>query len=376
MDFSWWAPENRARRLEAVQQRLATLPWWQEESAHLESDPAAVVHAAATSIDASAELRGRPLSSLLPGLADVPEELSFASHIGTRGARVLRANAADWCGDLVQFSAAEMMTWPECGKKTVAEILFCAIDLWVAVTWDDSNGLSRQHAASAAPPPRRPGTSGHTWGSVRARLVLDALGKAAYRAGAVNVRDAIGLLIEGSLVAAEGSLATGWKAFCSSRLDDLLGLQLDDAWNALLEFDDRALRILEAHAPTNPARLTHARLAQELGISTARVGQIEQHCRRTIADRLQTDACAPIAHHAAHLRRDLGTSVSAAVLDARVRPLLPHEATHPLLCRDVFLEQAGPYRLENGSWKATPLDGRSKHDRGGRRSVGLAVEAR
>lgn len=353
VDYSWWDAENAVRRGEAVREQLTTLPWWHAQLDESEPDPDLVVRTVATEISASDELRFRRLGSLLPGLAGLPERPSRGWYLGTRGARVLQLNASDSFRELARFSAAEMMNWPECGEKTVVEILSCAIDLWVARTWDSSNRPSQPRRAHPAPSLNGFSSSRHSPNAASTRMALDAVGIAAYRAGAANVGEAIALMIERSALGPDEPPATGSKALHSLRLDDVLGMQLDHAWNVLLEFEERALRILEARPRTHPVRATKASLGKELGISTAQVAQIEQRCRRTISERLQTDACAPIIHHASRLRRELGTPVSAAALDARLRPLLPDEASHPLLCRDILLQQAGPYRLENGCWHAT-----------------------
>jgi hypothetical protein len=352
VDYSWWDAENAVRRGEAVREQLEGLPWWQGQLDELEPDPEVVVETVATEIAASDELRLRRLGSLLPGLARLPERPSRARYLGTRGTRVLERNARDSFRELARFSAAEMLAWPECGEKTVMEILSCAIDLWVARTWDSSDRPSQPRRARPAPSLNGFSSSPRSPNAVSTRMALDAVGIAAYRAGAANVGEAVALMIESSVLDPEEPAAIGSRALLSLRLDDVLGLQLDHAWDVLLDFEERELRILEARARTHPVQSTQSSLGQELGISTARVGQIEQRCRRTISQRLQADACAPIIHHASRLRRELGTSISAAVLDALLGPLLPNEASHPLLCRDILLAQAGPYRLEDGFWRA------------------------
>jgi hypothetical protein len=280
VDYSWWYPENAVRRGEAVREQLETLPWRQGQLDELEPDPALVVETVATEISTSTELRFRPLGSLLPGLARLPERPSRAPNLGTRGARVLQLNARDSYRELARFAAAEMMAWPECGEKTVVEILSCTIDLWVVKTC--SNRSSQPRRARPAPSLNSFASSRHSPTAASARMALDAVGIAAYRAGAANVGEAIALLIERSVLGPDEPAAIGSKALLSLRLDDVLGVQLDHAWNVLLELEERALRILEARARTHPVQSTQASLGQELGISTARVGQIEQRSRRTI----------------------------------------------------------------------------------------------
>jgi hypothetical protein len=357
-ELSWEDERSGEANQASLRKRMSSLPWWRDEVAPNvppNANRQAVVESTAEAIRESHALTGQGIGRLLPGLQHLPDGLSYA-NLSVRPCRILAANSVDTWAALAERSAIEMHAWPGCGTKTVVEILHCAIDMWVEARWKDLPDPPAPYGArpvTRVPDLQTQPTSRWRNPTVASTMVaLSQLCDAAYREGAENIGEALDLARTGT-AAADESLGHIWTRFCGSRLDALLNVEprLDHAWTVLLEFNERELQILEARCPTHPARSTLAALAREFGITSTRVGQIETRCRRRIAARLETGACTTIVHHAAQLRRRLGTLAPAAAVDAAVQPLLPIETPHVLLCRDIVLEQAGPYRLEGGFWQ-------------------------
>ncbi len=348
---------------------MRRLDWWRGEVAHRltrSADRVVIVEVTAVAICESDTLRSRPLGDLFPGLLDVAaldSQPSYAGGLAVRATRMLESNRADNWSTIAERSAAEMFAWRNCGSRTVEEILGGVIDAWVEWGWADPVGRSgwrRYSRWESWPNERSPSSAGSGQTSATARERAAWLGatasfrtlcKAAYALGATNVGEAM-VFAAGDL-ASSGKLARTWNQFCEVSLEELLDTECrtEPAWELLLEFREREMRILEARCVLQPARSTHAALGRELDISPARIGQIEQRCRKTIVERLSEDTCAPIVHLAARLRRQMGTLVPAAAMNDALDALITLDAPDGLLRRAIVLEQAGPYRLEDGFWQ-------------------------
>jgi len=344
-----------AQSADQLRKRLGALRWWQDDVASGLSpdlDQWATVEATAVAIRDSDGLRIRRIGDLLPGLERLASKPSRVLFVGTRAGRVLR-NYGDTWEDLAQRSAHELGAWHDCGEKTVLDIVDAVIHAWAGtdpIRWFVDHDAQPETQSTGPQPTVRGG-----WPSVaetRAMVALHRFCRGAYRIGAKDIGGAIEAAA-GTAPATDTSLEHAWTFLCALRLEELLGIEsrVEQAWVALLDFNERELRILGARFSTDPEPLTLVALGREFGVTRERIRQIETRCRKRIGAGLETDACIVIAHTAARLRREHGTLIPAGALDAALEGLLPKDSRHALLCRDILLAQAGPYRLEDGFWQ-------------------------
>jgi hypothetical protein len=353
-----------ARRRKALRTFMGKLEWWCEEvapSLETDADLRAVVTVTAAAIRESQALQSRRLGSLLPDFEHLPDTPDHGDF-GVRALRRLQRNSVGSWKQLAERSAMDLSAWQDCGTKTVLEILEVSLDEWIEARSPESAvpaGRWYDVVPGAGSPQRSPTVSSE-WRSLATSQAMSSLNtfcRVAYRTGASDIGEALelaGNAANATDSAARAALDDSWRRLRALRLDDLLGVErhFACAWSALLDFNERETRILQGRYPTSLARVSCVALGRELDLSGTRVDQIEKRCRATITARIETDDdCAPIAHHAARLRRELGTFVPQAALDAALQPLLSPDARYASLCREILIEQAGPYRLEDGFWQ-------------------------
>jgi transcriptional regulator with XRE-family HTH domain len=275
-----------------VVDRLEELTWWRETvGPRLASETyaGAAIELTSAAIVGSPELRRRPLGELLPALGSVCEGVPSTYLDSVRAWNVLRRSCEDTWAELAAHSAATLAAWPNAGPKVLTEIVATALEAWLRA------------GAEAAP---------------------DASAAAAHAAEQQQPR-------------AAGPLDAD--------------ADLEQAWCALLDFNQRALRILAARSFALAEPLTLAELGEQLGVTRERIRQIERDRREDLEVRAaRARECAPIAQLAAQLRQRLGALAPADAADAALREAVPDGARDAELRRGVLLALAGPYRLHDG----------------------------
>lgn len=334
--------------------RLERMAWWREavlgrlgRQAMRGCDGVAGVTAA--TITDSPDLRGEPLGQLLPGLGEVRGRSPLDLLESPRTWRIVTRQSVSSWEDLANYSADDLGTWPNAGRKVVTEIVRVAFIAWVVhapevradKVWN-IGGTSASHSkpvdlvANAVPAPPRE------------YLALRDLADAAYRDGATTIGEAL------ALAAREGVGHEAWERLSNMPLPAMLDVDddIDAAWKDLLKFNERERRILAGRVFPVATKLTLDELGRALDVTRERVRQLELRIKKQIDDRLAAgDSCAAIEHAASKLRRSLGTIATDATIRAALVAHVGDEMPDADLRRAVLRALAGPYRFEDGFWQ-------------------------
>ena len=330
---------------------LGQLRWWRTEVLPSLGPDAAEDTATAEAIACSATLCQRPLGELLPNLALVCDGAP-SEHLETaRALNIIRRCSPDTWADLAERSAEELQTWPNAGHKTVTEIIKTAVRVWERAAPRPCPPASEREQAAASTADQNERSSFR-----RAQHLLLELCSAAYRSGMQDLRGAV------ELASASGheadAVTDAWNELGALPLDDLIDLPrgIEDAWQALLSFDERERCVLEARTFVIGPRITLGELGEKLAVSRERVRQIERSAKKQFEERLASDpACARIMHLAARLRRELGSVAPDESVKVALREALPGSQDSDLR-RAVLINLAGPFRPNEGFWqRATEL---------------------
>jgi len=353
-------------------ERLQQLDWWRHDVVpwlRPDAPPDNSATVAAAVVVESHDLRHRVLGELFPGLDRVCNGRPSDHVTTTRARNVLHNCSPDAWADIADLSAERLGTWRNAGPVVVTEIVAGVMRAWahpdVEVLRTRRADVNTQEAhpepnhqpdpvrnlelaQRATTDPTRESRSAHT------QALALKLCRHAYRAGAQDVREGLAL----AAATDEGVLADVWGELASLRLDDALGLRdgSEDAWQTLLNFDSRERKILENRTFAIGEPLTLGALGEMLIVTRERIRQIERRIKDELQERLASrHACAPIANHAARLRRQLGTLAPNKAVTAALIEAVPDGADTELR-RGVLLDLAGPYRLNDGFWqRATEL---------------------
>ncbi len=135
------------------------------------------------------------------------------------------------------------------------------------------------------------------------------------------------------------------------------------AWSHLLGQDPRILRIFRARtfAAGRPATLEV--LGTQLGVTRARVKQLEDDAiARLTRRRVDDTATEPIEVLVRRLRLKLGTAATVAAGERTLRALIADGHPDTGLRRAVLLKLAGPYLLDRGFWQIRDTVSRLEHE--------------
>jgi Sigma-70, region 4/Bacterial RNA polymerase, alpha chain C terminal domain len=326
---------------------LGQLRWWRTEVLPSLGPDAAEDTATAEAIACSATLCQRPLGELLPNLALVCDSAP-SEHLETaRALNIIRRCSSDTWADLAERSAEELHTWPNAGHKTVTEIIKTAVRVWERAAPRPRPPASEREQAAAL-------TSDHNERSSfgrRAQQLLLELCSAAYRSGMQDFRGAVEFASASGHEA--GAAANAWNELGALPLDDLIDLPggIEDAWQALLSFDERERCVLEARTFVIGPRITLGELGEKFAVSRERIRQIERGAGKKFEERLASEpVCARILHLAARLRRELGSVAPDESVKAALSKALSGRQDSDLR-RAVLIYLAGPYRLNDGFWQ-------------------------
>lgn len=333
-------------RFGAVARGLEQLGWWRAlVLPSLRADDAVDI-ATAEAIVQSDTLCRRPLGELLPDLALVCDGTPSEHLQSARALNIIRRCSPDTWADLADRSAEGLRTWPNAGRKTVTAIVKTAVCVWTQAEHQPRPpSLDREQAAVS--------TSDRAERSSfrRAQQLLLELCTAAYRSGMQDLRGAVELASVSGHEASAAAVA--WNELGALPLDDLIDPPggIEDAWQALLSFDERERLVLEARTFAIGRRVTLGELGEKLAVSRERVRQIEKGAREQFEERLASElGCARILHLAARLRRELGSVAPDENVQAVLREALPGR-NDSALRRAVLLNLAGPYRFTEGFWQ-------------------------
>lgn len=254
-----------------------------------------------------------PLGDLFPGLDAVP-------GLGPSGvsARVRNALArhSDGSWDAVaSLTLRQVSLWRGVGIGAMRDLLASVLGDWAdacILNWIDLESLANPSGRSTSevgetahrtnePPPDVPDHF-----APLAEGVLDALRWLWSDCGARTLREAIHLWVTS---APPSALRATVDTALDLDLGPLIGAKepSEDAWLALLDFDDRALSIL-AHRRFWEPVLTLEELGRRFGVTRERIRQIEVRSLEDLTRRWDDDVrCAPLRHLAAMTRRAIGS---------------------------------------------------------------------
>lgn len=315
----------------------------------LERQPAEVQETV-TALMRAAEISGKPLGSLFPGLSELDGRPSSVVA-SVRAQNIVGRFTGDNWHELAGYSVSQMISWANSGRVSSTDILVAVVTAWCRNF--DPLPVRTGHHADAEPPEPTVHPSADANEVIVERVVesahLELLQRAArdgYRAGAQTLGEAIGLSVDGGVDSA------ALRELSRLKLDELVPVDASLAWTQLLDFDERGMHILAGRIYPVGDKKTLDALARELDVTRERVRQVEKNITVRLRDRLAFEvACAPVAHMAARLARQCGALCSDAVMAAAINEFLGAEGSDREVRTAVLRGLAGPYEFKDSFWQ-------------------------
>jgi hypothetical protein len=297
-------------------------------------------------------LRFVALRELLPGLEQAGDPGPMEPELSVRTHNVMgRSGRMSTWPDLASHQIHEIALLPNCGVKTVAEIIAIALRGW-------SQGTEPPDGEQAPTKAEGPGDSRLVSLSLSAKQLLAELWA---EEGYETIDEIIRDLEKSRTPAALRRFADEHGSIPLSDLTRVPDLT-QSTWTSLFAFDDpRELAILERRVyASDGARATLEQLSAESGVTRERIRQIEMKLRDTLQTRLAEPEAGGVRHMAARAAAEIGDVCTPEAYHRAISEVVgpePADAAYsPVIARGVIRDLIGPHSLVAGlQWTKSGL---------------------
>jgi hypothetical protein len=301
------------------------------------------------------ELWAVPLGALLPGVAAAGDPGPPHRHVSMRTHNVLRRSQLETWGSLALVTILDLVTLPNCGAKTIREIMTVAIEGWAEAGEDPAVGDDAR--ADDCHPTDTP--ESRRLEPLRLQLI-DSLAMLWAEGGFATFGEVLRAIEAGETPDGYRELRA---AVGTVDLTEVIGLSrpAPAVWRDLLTFPERERLVLLRRISRGVGeRATLADLGAELDVTRERVRQLEQKVLSELDRRLAEPDSAALRHLLARTERVNGEVCTPEERERAIQrllgPSIRDAGVDPVVALGVARARIGPSTAAAGLlWSASAI---------------------